>query len=173
MTTIGKILLFFSSWFPAYAMMAFVAQDGHKEMALGFWALTATSILTYVLMENLVFRRAALSLRVKSISRRDENILMYVIAYLPPFFAINIGLYGQLLALAAFYVVFSITYVKLNLYYLNPMFVFRSYRSYTIVSDSGAEYIALIKYPFVPVPGETVQYRGRDNILLITGAGAA
>lgn len=81
---------------------------------------------------------------------------------------VNVGLYGQLAALALFYVVFSITYVKLNLYYLNPMFIFRSYRTYTLVSEGGEEYVALVKHPSIPTVGETIQYRRRDHILLIS-----
>lgn len=149
-------------------MLAFVAQDGHVTIAECCWALTIASVAIYFWMERLIFRRAPQSLKIKSISRRDENILMYVIAYLPPFFAVNVGLYGQLAALALFYVVFSITYVKLNLYYLNPMFIFRSYRTYTLVSEGGEEYVALVKHPSIPTVGETIQYRRRDHILLIS-----
>jgi len=169
MTWLGKVLLFFSSWFPAYGMMGLIAYSKHPRLAFGFFALGALSIGVYFLMERLIFGRSARSLKVAEISRRDENVLMYVVAYLPPFFALDFSNRGQIVALVLFYVVFSITYVKLNLYYLNPMFIFRSYRTYTLKSQGGEEYIALIHGKKKPEVGETIQYRGRDNIILVTG----
>lgn len=169
MPSIGKILFFFSSWSPAYAIMALIAHARHPQIAMGFAVLTGLSIIVYFIMERAIFSRAQRTLKVKSIGRRDENILMYVIAYLPPFFAVDFSNPGVIWALLLFYVVFSITYVKLDLYYLNPMFIFRSYRTYDLVSEGGSEYIALIRGE-APAVGEAVQYRGRDHILVIDGS---
>jgi hypothetical protein len=167
MTAIGKIILFFTSWAPAYAMVGLIAWHHHPRVAIACGGLVLASVILYALMECIIFGRAPKSLRVKSIAPRNENIFMYVVAYLPPFFAVDPSNHGQLAALVLFYVVFAITYVTLDLYYMNPMFIFRLYRTYTITSDSGEEYVALIKGDKKPVAGETIKYRGRDHILLL------
>ncbi len=137
MNGLWKFLLFFSSWSPAYAMVGLIALDESGWVAVTCFVLSIVSIAVYFLMESLIFRGATRSLVLKEISRRDENILMYVIAYLPPFLSLDLSKGGPVASLALFYIIFSYTYVKLDLYYLNPMFVFRSYRTYTIKSDSG------------------------------------
>jgi hypothetical protein len=167
MTALGKFFLFFSSWFPAYAMVGLIAWEKNRGIAIGSLGLTVLSVLVYFVMERIIFSRAPRSLQVAEINRRDENLLMYVIAYLPPFFALDTSNYGQLAALVLFYTIFSVTYVNLNLYYLNPMFIFRSYRTYIVKAQSGEEYIALIRGKEKPEVGATIQYRGRDNILVV------
>jgi hypothetical protein len=168
MSGFGKFLLFFSSWFPAYAMVGLISLDGHKRMPYLAFGITVVSIAVYFFMERIIFARGPRSLKILEISRKDENILMYVIAYLPPFFSVDYAKIGHLLALCLFYVIFSITYVMLDLYYLNPMFVLRGYRTYAIKADgSETEYTALIKRDHVPKVGDTVHYRGRDRVLLI------
>jgi hypothetical protein len=134
MTALGKFLLFFSSWAPAYLVIGLIASDADDSSISHIcFGMAVVSVAVYFWMEALIFRRAARSLVVKSLSKRDENILNYVIAYLPPFFSVDVTKNGQLYAIVLFYVLFSITYVSLNLYYLNPMFVFRSYKTYTLI----------------------------------------
>ena len=106
-------------------------------------------------------------LTVEAISRRDENLLMYIVAYLPPFFALDLTQWGQFTATLLFYVIFAWTYVELDMYYLNPMFVLRGFRTFTLISDTKEEYVALIKADAVPEVGRMVSYRGRDHVLLI------
>src|SRR5258707_4391280 len=167
MTTFGKFLLFLTSWWPAYLMIGLITLDEHCIISLVAFAIAIGSIPIYMAMERAIFSRARRSLTIRSIARRDENILLYVLAYLPPFFSVDFSKSGHIFALALFYIIFAITYVKLDLYYLNPMFIFRSYRTYNIVSNSREEFIALIRDALRPQPGETVHYRGRDQVLLI------
>lgn len=164
----GKFLLFFSSWFPAYAMMGALTFDSDRTVSYWYFAISVVGVLLYFVMEKAIFQQSASSLKIAEIERRDENVLMYIIAYLPPFFALDLTKRGQIVATAMFYLIFALTYVKLNLYYLNPMFVFRSFKTFTIKSAAGEEYIALINSPEPPERGSTVNYRKSDNILIIT-----
>jgi hypothetical protein len=167
MPWIGKFLLFFSSWAPAYGMIALIASDSLPAVSLTMAAATGLSIVLYFVVEHLLFAGGTRALKIKSISRRDENVVMYIIAYLPPFFSVDYSKIGPDLAVMAFYIFFSFTYVVLGLYYLNPMFIFRGYRTFTIISEGGSEYVALIRGKSIPEAGDTVEYRGRDEVLLI------
>jgi hypothetical protein len=166
MTAIAKFFLFFSSWAPVYATMALVAYATAPRISCVLAVVTVLAIAMYFFMEWVIFEGSEKSYLIEDVTKRDENVIMYVIAYLPPFFAVSYIDVGSLLALLLFYVLFAITYVKLDLYYLNPMFVFMSFRAYTIKSD-GREYVALVKNGYIPPIGQIIHARGHDNVLII------
>lgn len=149
-------------------MMGALTFDSDRTVSYCYFAVSVVGVLLYFIMEKAIFQTSASSLQIREIERRDENVLMYIIAYLPPFFALDLTKRGQIVATAMFYIIFAFTYVKLNLYYLNPMFVFRSFKTFSVKSTVGEEYIALINSPQPPERGSTVNYRKSDNILIIT-----
>ncbi len=167
MTLFAKFLLFFTSWSPAYALIVLIAWKANNDVAMISLLFTSLSAAIYFAMEYWTFSKSDRIIKVKSISRRDENILMYVIAYLPPFFSVQFDHTEQIFALLWFYIIFAFSYVSLGLFYLNPMFIMRGYRTFTVIAESGEEYIALIKGNEHPRSGQTIHYRNLERVLLV------
>lgn len=167
MTYAVKFLFFISSFSPVYAMIAALAWDTNNPLALFCVGATIGSIILYRIFEGAYSSSPQNPLRVHSVRPKSENVFMYIIAYLPPFFSIDYTERGDLVALALFYLMFFIIYVRLGMYYLNPIFVVRGLRAFEVVNDGGEQFTALAHSSLRLYPGIRVRYRNVGEFIII------
>jgi hypothetical protein len=167
MTFAVKVLFFISSFTPVYAMIAALSWSVNRQLAYICLGLIVFSVVLYFVIENAYASDVEVPLKVYSVKPRSENVFMYIIAYLPPFFSVDYAKNGDLVALSIFYIMFFVIYVRLGMYYLNPIFVMRGLRAYEVVNDGGRYFTALVHESFRLYPGMRVRYRDVGEFIII------
>lgn len=133
MTFLAKFLFVASSWFPIYVLIGILELADHTVLA--YWLIgagVASVIAIWAVKEVVSTRFAPETFILVSAAERNDDVFMYIISYLPPFFALDLSTGPKVWALVCLYLFIFLTYVRLGQYHLNPIFVFFGYRVFDV-----------------------------------------
>lgn len=83
---------------------------------------------------------------IKTIQRKDVDILAYMFTYLIPLFDIDFTLSINLIIVSTIFIIIFIFYIRSNVFYtVNPIFNFLGYHLYDIESIDGYNYTLISK----------------------------
>lgn len=91
MPPLTKLLFFVSSFFPVYGLIAALAWSENHQLAKYALIAFVTAPLIYIVVENFSSKSQEIPLKINHVCSKNENVLMYIIAYLPPFFSVDYG----------------------------------------------------------------------------------
>ena len=129
MTFFGKLIFVSASWCPVYLLIGALAWTTNQPVAIGLIGLAAISfVLLWMVKHHIERRFASEFVTLGSCEAQKDDIFMYILTYIPPFFATDLTSAAKIVALVLLYSFIFITYVRLDQYHLNPLFVFFGYR---------------------------------------------
>jgi hypothetical protein len=88
--------------------------------------------------------------------------LAYVVTYLVPFASINAHHARQQAAVGVFIGLIAVLYVRLGMFYVNPLLALLGYRCYSIETQGGTSVVLITRDKFVRA-GKPVTARRIDN----------
>lgn len=137
-STLTRLLLFFSSYFPLAVIFAIIYYNKNRWLALvvllaGFVGLLAT--LIYLRYASTL---SAVRVKVKGHQRKDGEAMSYILTYLVPFVVLPSAEWAQVVSLAIFFSVLALLYVNTSMIHVNPMLNIFGYRIYELSMDDGA-----------------------------------
>lgn len=163
MTFFAKLILVSASWCPVYALVAVLVWPSRQNLAIILLALGVVSCIALWLAKLIISMRFAKELySITECESQKGDVFMYVLSYIPPFFAIDVSSSEKLFALVLLYIFIFATYVRLEQYHLNPIFVFFGYQVFK-VKTSGGKILYVITRQGYPI-------RRGDEIRLVTFA---
>ena len=142
-----KVLLFLSSYFPLFTMLALLSWDkGKCNVAIGFAVIGIVGLLGLeIYLRYVRLKLQPESLQVKKADRKDAEVLGYIVTYLIPFLADFSKSPVELAALGLFFVVIGFVHINSNMIHINPMLHARGYHLYEVEGDDGNTYTLLTK----------------------------
>jgi hypothetical protein len=168
MTFLAKFLFVSASWFPVYVLIGVLTWHDHPNAGRLLIAAAFISVITIWMLKAIAEARFAPEpmLVVKVVERKDD-LFMYILSYIPPFFAADISSPSKVTALVVLYVLIFITYVRLDQYHLNPVFVLFGYRVYDVEIEGG-RLLHLIAKRNQPVSaGQRIRLIPFDDLALV------
>lgn len=141
-----RALFLFSSFGPLYAVLAISlhVQSLHKEAQIS-WGVTALSFLVFMFLKSGFKRKSVHYSRVTSEASLDENILSYMLAYLPPLLIDDFTQNQKVIPAVAFYAVISFLLARIDALYINPYFLLFGFRIYRVRLESQRAALVITK----------------------------
>jgi hypothetical protein len=168
MSFLAKLIFVSASWCPVYLLVAVLAWPANRTLSVLLLALSLGSLLLLYLLEKVVRARFARELVTASRSEvQKEDIFMYVLSYIPPFFAVDVSSNEKLVALLLLYFLIFMTYVRLDQYHLNPVFVFFGYRVFRVSTPGGAQLYVVANRDQNIRPGEQIRIAKYAELALL------
>lgn len=149
MTVFVQSLLFLSSYSPLFGVFALLDTFGRgwpSLVCLGVAILGLFGVVALFLVDR---GTAAHPLEVASASPRDSDVMAYVVSYLVPFADFDASSVRQKLAVILFVGLVAILYVRLQLFYVNPLLALIGYRVYQATTVGGNSIALLSRRRFV------------------------
>jgi len=156
MTPLIQALLFLSSYSPLFGVFALLDTFGRGMPSAVCLGLACLGIVAAPLLFVIDRRTTARSVTVTSASPRDADVLAYVASYLVPFADFDADSLRQRLAVILFVSLIAVLYVRLHLFYVNPLLALAGYRTYEVTTAAGTPIILLTRRSFVAA-ASTVQ----------------
>ena len=139
MTFLAKLAFVSSSWAPIYLLIGALLWTSHPTAAKVLFGAAALSVsLIWAIKLIVETRFASDTVKVATVRRKQDDIFMYILSYIPPFFAADLTSPPKIAALVLLYIFIFITYVRLGQYHLNPMFVFFGYHVFDVETVAGS-----------------------------------
>ena len=137
MSLLAKTLFVLSSYAPLWALLA-VRMDAVDACLLPlapyltwlFCALVAVSLASFAFLLTYLKAANPIAVTIKSCSRKDDHILAYVITYFPPLFSLDLSKPHDLWSLVIIYCTVLVVYVRMDAYYVNPLFALAGFRPF-------------------------------------------
>ncbi|NIA72051.1 hypothetical protein HBA54_25960 [Pelagibius litoralis] len=157
MSGFSKSILFLSSYAPLFAILAIKYYPVDCQVSLLAGIMTVVSILLFAgLFIGLSRTSAPQSIEVKTVGRRDSELLSYAITYFLPFLSLDLSNRYDLAAFLLLYAVIWLTYVRANAVHINPLFHVLGYRLFEIEDKPSGRLVTVItKSPFIR-PNEVI-----------------
>ncbi len=160
-----RIMLFLSSYLPLSLIFFLLFLDNSVLLA-SFSLLAGISGLVWTLLylkkaNKLVPSRE----EVAEVSKRDSEVVGYIVGYLVPFVTVPFESLAQALALSVFVLVICFIYVNSNMIYLNPTLGLLGYRLYEVTLEGGGTHFLVTRSRVVRRQVLYVVKNG-ENILL-------
>lgn len=166
MTFLAKLIFVSASWCPVYLLVSVLVWQGHQALAGILLGVGVASWIGLWILKNIVQSLFAKELyTIIECEPQKGDVFMYVLSYIPPFFAVDASSDEKLLALLLLYIFIFLTYVRLEQYHLNPLFVFFGYQVYKAKTEGGKQLYVIIK--------QEQPIRQGDQLRLVTLAGLA
>jgi hypothetical protein len=121
-----------------------------------FYSIAAVSVGGLYLYWKTLRDVTPYSVKLKSVSSRDSDIMAYIVSYLVPFLTVSFTEVASAVSFVLFIVVIGIIYVSSNMVYINPILNLRGYHLFE-VEDDDEKVIALISKHRYVSPGSTIQ----------------
>lgn len=86
MSNIMKLVFFTTSFFPVFVLVSALAYDKNHGLSVGAAAAAGAALIVYFILEKKIVVTGTFTSKVTDYEEHEENILMYIIAYLPRFF---------------------------------------------------------------------------------------
>jgi hypothetical protein len=145
MTGFAKAIFVSASWCPIYLLIAVLAWDDSHAFSYAALLVAILSVLGIVFTEFLVRTRHAKEyISVKRAVHKKDDIFMYVITYIPPFFAVDAKSASKIIALCLLYAFIFASYIRLHQYHLNPLFVFFGYKVYAVKTEEDVDIYVIV-----------------------------
>lgn len=158
MTILAQFALFLSSYAPLFGVFALLDSFGPGWPTLVCVVLALLGPVVLAIVFAAAQRLAPQSLRVEASQTRDGDALAYVATYLVPFAAITATTGRARGALALFFALIAVLYVRAELFYVNPLLAVVGYRLFQVTTPTGSSVVLLSKRHFMR-PGITVSAR--------------
>lgn len=143
-----KGLFLFSSFGPLYALVALgLMAQGHWLMSIGPIATFFLALGTFEFLRDGFKRRKPFKDQARSPSQLDENIIGYLIAYLPPLLVDDFQNISKIIPATAFFVTVVLLLFKIDSIYFNPFFLIYNYRIYRVTLVSGRTVVVITDKP--------------------------
>ena len=150
-TIFARVLLFISSYCPLFVIFGFLYLRRSGWFSFSCFAVAVLGLLGLIGFLQYVQREDnPESLTLKSATPRDEQSMSYIISYIIPFLAITTSSWEQQAALAVFFLMIAVLYVKTNMIHINPAMYFLRYRIYEIELTSGKTHTLVTKRRICP-----------------------
>jgi len=143
-----RALFLLSSFGPLYALLAVGLwfQGAHGPAVVAATAFVS-SFLLFLKLRSGFKRQSVVRNKVELIESLDENILTYLISYLPPVLIDDYSDPKKTGPLIVFYVVAVVLMLRTNTIYVNPYFLVFGYRIYRVTLTSGRPAIVVCNRP--------------------------
>lgn len=147
MTFLAKFIFVSATWCPVYVLIAVLSWSSGRlsYVMIGLAVFSALGVWAIKKIAELRFSVEAIT--VTTIEQKEDDLFMYILSYIPPFFAADLSTAPKQIALLVLYVIIFATYVRLDQYHLNPLFVFAGYRVYKIKTIAGNTVHLIAKSP--------------------------
>jgi hypothetical protein len=140
-----KLFLFLSSYAPLFVMLAVMNASEIRGLA---YALVGTAIVSVVVMLTYIRSAGTLTpykIELSSISRGDGEAMGYVVAYLLPFFTLDLKNPTSAICVVLFFMVLGVVYIRCNLIHMNPVLSCAGYHVFEVVSTEGKQSTVITK----------------------------
>lgn len=128
-----RIMLFISSYYPLTVIFALLNWNNHTKWSLGIVAIgTICLVFTAFYLFILPGMQAEMRLTVRTVERRDSDVLNYFAAYIIPFVTIPFDQWQIGVAVLILIGVLCIIYVNSNLIAVNPMLNLIGFHLYAV-----------------------------------------
>ena len=140
-----RAILFLSGYAPLLLIFTIQIYQQHR-----FWALFPLGIGLVATVGLLLFLRwvrtgAARSMCVKSVARKDAEVIAYIFAYVFPFLGMDLNNLSSILGLGVFFLVLMVLNVSSNMVHINPALSLLGYHVYEIGTKEGDPYTVVTK----------------------------
>lgn len=163
MTIWYRILFLFSSFGPLYLLLGVSLAVQHNwEKGLGYDLIVLAIVACAFLLSIYVFLRLQRGFSTASPSYRqikptgalDENVLSYMLAYIPPLIIDDLTSVAKVAPAGVYYFVLFLVMAKTDTIYVNPYFLFFNYRIFRAELPSKRSVVVITKRPEIR-PGAT------------------
>jgi len=129
-----KIILFFSSYAPLFAILGIRIAPSIESYAL--WGLSLLSILFAALFFTWMTNNISVhQIQVRELSSQSE-VLGFIVTYVIPFVTFNINTWQDWASLLLLLIVIAILYVNSSLVYVNPVLAILGWHTYSITVET-------------------------------------
>ncbi len=165
-SVITRTLLFISSYFP---LLLIVFIERLKEQPVLAWVVLATGLASVVLgigIYVLALRRLQpVTVQVAGVTRKDAEVMAYIMTYVIKFLAIPWDKPRQVLSLGVFFVVLGVLYVSNNFIHINPTLNMLGFKLFEIQDGAGSTYSLLARRRVLRGQPVSVRRAGGDVLI--------
>ena len=136
-SSLTRLLLFLSSYFPLSAIFFVILVHDHCCAAIGILAIGVTGLVWMLLYLRKAQSLGAMQVKIAGFQKRDAEAMAYIVTYIIPFMVIPLHEWKEGISLTIFFVVLGILYVNSNLIHINPMLNLFGYHLYEITLEDG------------------------------------
>jgi hypothetical protein len=148
-TSLAQVPLFLSSYSPLFLVFFLLDTFGKGAPSVVCLVLAVAGAASLSVL-FLVNRNVAPNvLAVAHVSSRDGDVLAYVVTYLVPFASISAHSARQQAAVGVFFTLIAALYVRLGMFYVNPLLALLGYRCYSIDTRGGTSVVLITRDRFV------------------------
>lgn len=141
-----RALFLFSSFGPLYAVLGLgLTIQKLDKPALVAWLASAASVVVFLYLRSGFRSSPVFHSKLTVDSQLDENILSYLIAYLPPIFIDNFKSAEKYAPASAFYVILFALMIRIDTLYVNPFFIVCGYKIYRVRLESGRSAVVVTR----------------------------
>jgi len=150
----ARVALFLSSYSPLFLILALL-NSGDTIVSGVFYVIAATSIITLYLFMRSYRDTTPSTIKIKSVSSRDSDVMSYIVSYLLPFLGISFKEVSNAISFVIFITVIGIIYVSSNMVFVNPVLNLRGYHMLEIDDGTGKVCALITRRPYV-APGDSI-----------------
>jgi hypothetical protein len=138
MTGWFRLLFLFSSWAPLYVVVALaLGAQKHAQGAAIALALATAAVFVFLFLRARFKRAQPYPTKVEPIEQLDENIIGYMLAYIPPVLIDDYASSAKVWPAVAFYLIIATLMMRTDTINVNPLFLFFRYRLHRARLPSG------------------------------------
>jgi hypothetical protein len=135
-TFLVRISLFASSFAIAFLLVGIRLAGRDDRLALWFFAAGLATVVPAALVVAYTSRAVGFSGTVQSAEQQGESIAGYLVGYLLPVIIAEPRATSDVIAIAVFLIILSLTYAATDLHYLNPLLPLFGFRVWHVVVDA-------------------------------------
>jgi hypothetical protein len=164
-SVITRTLLFISSYFPL--LLIVFLERLQEQPTLAWTALGAgfAGILGIGVYLLALRQLQPVTVNVAAVSRKDAEVMAYIMTYVIKFLAIPWDKPRQVVSLGVFFVVLGVLYVSNNFIHINPTLNMLGFKLFEIQDGAGATYSLLARRRVLS--GQPVSVRRASGDVLI------
>lgn len=144
-SVLTRTLLFISSYFPLLLIVFLERLDAQPTLAWSALGIGFAGILGIGIYLLALRRLQPVTVNVTAVSRKDAEVMSYVMTYVIKFLAIPWDKPHQVASLGIFFVALGVLYVSNNFIHVNPTLNMLGFRLYEIEDSAGLTYSLLTR----------------------------
>lgn len=133
---IARGILFLSGYAPLFAIFSIQYYSKYGNWALLPGLLGLIAVIGMFVWIQWVRRASPVSLSIRSVRRKDAEVIAYIFAYVFPFLGLDLDSDASTIGLGVFFIVLMVLNVSSNMVHINPMLNMFGYHVYEIDTDS-------------------------------------
>jgi hypothetical protein len=131
-----RAILFLSGYAPLFLIFSIQFYPHYHFWALVPLAIGLAAFLWLLLFLRWVRKGATRSLIVRSVERKDAEVIAYIFAYVFPFLGLKLDDVANAIGLGIFFVVLMVLNVSSNMIHINPALNLLRYHVYQVTDDT-------------------------------------